>query len=99
MNIVPLQVAASQTLAVSLARQAAQIALRSNNGNLYFDLTLGGEYIVRSRICRDRQRLLLDAKYRGFKGDFTFIDTQGTDDPVYTGLGSRFLLVYLAEGE
>lgn len=99
MHLVPLQPVPNQTLTVNLARQAAQIALRQNGDALYFDLTLNGSAIVRTRICRDRQRLLLSTQYRGFQGDFAFVDTQGTDDPTYTGLGSRFLLVYLAAGE
>jgi hypothetical protein len=33
--------------------------------------------------------------YLGFIGDLSFTDTQGTSDPVYTGLGSRFVLLYL----
>lgn len=102
MLIVPLQTAPNQTLAVTLARQAAQVALRQNGGALYFDLRVGDAYIVRTRICRDRQRLLLDAQYRGFVGDFAFIDTQGESDPEYTGLGdvsARYQLIYLAAGE
>lgn len=99
MKLVPLQAVSNQTLAVTLARQPTQIAVRQNGGNVYFDLLLKGQYIVRTRIVRDRQRLLLDAKYRGFAGDFMFVDMEGTDDPVYTGLGSRFQLVYLAAGE
>lgn len=96
---VPLQPVPNQTLAVTLARQSTQIAVRQNGGSIYFDLSLNGQYIVRTRICRDRQRLLLDAQYRGFKGDFIFADTQGTSDPQFSGLGSRYQLVYLAEGE
>lgn len=99
MMIVPIQPVPNQTLSVTLARQAAQIAIRQNGGNLYFDLLLNDAYIVRTRICRDRQRLLIDAKYRGFKGDFAFVDTQGTEDPQYAGLGSRYVLYYLAENE
>lgn len=99
MIIVPLQAVPNQTLAITLARQAAQIAVRQNGDNVYFDLKLGDEYIVRTRICRDRQRLLLDVRYRGFVGDFSFVDTQGTDDPDFAGLGSRWLLVYLGVGE
>jgi hypothetical protein len=98
-KLVPLQAISSQTLAITLARQPTQIAVRQNNGKLFFDLSIGGSYIVRTRICRNRQRLLLDVKYRGFQGDFMFVDTQGTDDPVYTGLATRFALVYLAAGE
>lgn len=99
---IPLQAVPNQTLAVTLARQSVQIALRQNGSNMYFDLLVANEYIVRSRICRDRQRLLLDAKYHGFVGDFAFIDTQGSEEPFYTGLGgntARFQMVYLEAGE
>lgn len=96
---IPLQVAPNQTLAVTLARQVVQIALRQNGINLYFDLLLNNEYVVRARICRDRQRLLLDAQYRGFAGDFAFVDTQGIDDPNFGGLGARFQFLYLPVGE
>lgn len=96
---VPLTAVPSQTLAITLAQQSAQIAVRQIGGNLYFDLQLNTGYIVRTRICRDRQRLLVDAGYRGFVGDFFFQDTQGTDDPQYTGLGSRWVLLYLEAGE
>jgi hypothetical protein len=52
-----------------------------------------------NRIIRDRQRLLVDAGYRGFIGDFAMIDTQGRADPVYSGLGGRYQLVYFDAGE
>lgn len=99
---IPLQAVPNQTLAITLDRQPAQIALRQNGNNLYLDLILNSSYVVRTRICRDRQRLLLDAQYRGFVGDFVFIDTQGTDNPTFRGLGgvgSRYQLIYLAVGE
>lgn len=96
---IPLQAVPSQTLSVTLAQQPAQIALRQNGKNIYFDLLNGESYVVRSRICRDRQRLLLDSSYRGFVGDFVFVDTQGISNPTFSGLGSRFVLVYLAPGE
>lgn len=96
---IPLQPVPIQTLAVMLARQSCQIALRQNGGNLYFDLQVNGVDIIRTRICRDRQRLLLDAHYRGVVGEFAFVDTQGTDNPQFAGLGSRYQLVYLPVGE
>lgn len=102
MILIPVQATSNQTLAVTLASQAMQIALRQNGNNLYFDLLVDGAYIVRTRICRDRQRLLLDAQYKGFLGDFVFVDTQGNDNPTYTGLGgegSRFQFIYLEAGE
>ena len=63
--------------------------------HLYLDLLLDGEPIVTTRICSNTTRLLQDAGYLGFVGDFTFVDTQGDDDPQYSGLGARWQLIYL----
>lgn len=97
---IPLQPVPIQTLAVTVARQAAQIQLRQqSDGSMYFSLTNANTSIVRTRIVRDRVRLLTDAGYRGFVGDFAIVDLQGTDDPVYTGLGTRFALYYIGADE
>lgn len=96
---IPLQPTANQTLAVTVARQNAQIALRQMGGFLFFSLTAGGVPIVTTRVCRDRARILLDARYQPFIGDFAFVDTQGTEDPHYEDLGARFRLYYLGAGE
>ena len=37
--------------------------------------------------------------YLGFVGELFFLDTQGSNDPVYTGLGSRYLLLYVFPSE
>lgn len=99
MQLIPLQAVPSQTLAVTLARQPAQIAVRQNGDALYFDLLVGDKAIIRSRICLDRARLLLGTAYRGFVGDFAFVDLQGRSNPNFTGLGSRYQLYYLGAGE
>jgi hypothetical protein len=41
-------------------------------------------------VCRD---------YLGFQGNIVFIDTQGTKNPEYSGLGTRYELIYMAPGE
>lgn len=99
MILIPTQAVPNQTFSVNLAGQAAQIALRQNGDSIYFDLSVSGAPIVSTRICRDRQRLLLDARYRGFVGDFAFVDTQGTDDPFFTQLGSRYQFYYIGADE
>lgn len=99
MKRVPLQAVASQTLAVTLAGQACEIALRTNGGNMYFDLTAGGVSIVRSRIVRNKQLLLLDARYQPFLGDFLFNDTQGDTQPNFAGLDTRYVLYYVGVAE
>lgn len=85
----------NQTLSVILAQQNAQIALRQNGAYMYLDLAVDGIPIVTTRLCLDRQRLLLDVEYRGFVGDLEFFDVQGDQRPNYTGIGTRFFLMYL----
>lgn len=91
MLVVPLEAVPNQTVNVTLANQAAKITVRTIGTELYFSL----DGVVTNRICRDRQRLLVDAGYRGFRGEFEFRDTQGANDPVWVGLGARYQLVYL----
>lgn len=95
---IPLQPVPNQTLAVTLARQPAQIAVRQNGDSIYIDVSVNRNSVVRGRICRDRQRLLLDAHYRGFAGELAFVDTQGKTDPQWQGLGTRYVLYYIEAG-
>lgn len=96
---VPLAAVANQTLAVVLGGQACQIALRQNGPNMYFDLRVSNVDIVLARICRNKQLLLLDVKYRGFIGDFIFNDTLGDTQPYFSGLDSRYRLYYVEPGD
>lgn len=92
---VPLAAVPDQTLSIVLANQDCQMALRQNGANMYFDLVVSGAPVVTARIVRNKQRLLLDAQYHGFVGDFVFNDTQGDTQPTYKGLNTRYLLYYL----
>lgn len=94
MKTIPLGAVPGQTLSVSLAGQAARIELQTRRGNLYMTLTNAGFPVVTNKLCRNEQRLLLDAQYQGFVGDFAFVDTQGDTDPEYAGLGLRYFLLY-----
>ena len=99
MLLIPLEAVPSQTLSITLAGQACSIAVRDNNVNLYLDLRVSNRPIVVGKICRNRQRLLIGLGYRGFIGDFVFVDSQGDEQPAYAGLGSRWQLYYLGAGE
>lgn len=100
---VPLAAVPSQTFSINLGSQACQIELRTlgldADAMLYFSLSVGATPIVKTRICRNVQRLLEDAQYQGFQGDFMFVDTQGDTDPAYAGLGSRYQLLYVLPSE
>jgi len=99
MLLVPLQATPSQTLSIKLGGQSCAIALRTNGPNLYFDLRKDNSPIIVGSICRNRQRLLVGLGYRGFIGDFVFVDSQGDEQPVYSGLGTRWNLYYLGADE
>ncbi|WP_311271088.1 phage baseplate plug protein [Sphingobium sp. WCS2017Hpa-17] len=92
-STIPLAALASQIVAISLANQAARVQVYQKRTGLYLDLYLNDEPVVTGVLCRDRVWLIRDA-YRGFSGDLCFVDTQGLSDPDYTGLGSRFVLVW-----
>ena len=62
---------------------------------IFMDVLLAGVPIRTCLQAVNLQRLLATAQYLGFVGDFVFVDTQGSADPIYSGLGSRFQLIYL----
>lgn len=92
---VPLAAVPSQTLAIILAGQNCNLAVYTESTGIYMDVTVNGKTIATTRILRDGARVLQDEQYQTFVGDFVMVDTQGELDPVYTGLGGRWQLVYL----
>jgi len=106
MQLVPLTAVPSQLVQANLNWQSVSIAVYQLGmapvTDLYCDLTSNGAPIVTCRKCRAFSGsatdaapfLLLDSAYRGFQGDFLFIDSEGDEDPQYSGLGSRWQLIY-----
>jgi len=94
MQVIPLSATPSQSLSVVLAGQDCKINVYQRSTGIYLDLLVSNVPIIQGNLCRDRSLMVRDS-YLGFVGDLAFTDTQGLDDPVYSGLGSRFLLVYL----
>jgi len=94
MQIVPLQPLPSQTLTVNLANQVCQIAVYQKMSGLYMNLSVNNVLIIGGVLCENLNRIVRSL-YLGFIGDFCFIDNQGSADPDFTGLGTRFSLAYL----
>lgn len=94
MLIVPVQAVPNQTLSILLANQACQITLSTRFFGLYMDLAVSNIPILSGVICQNLNPIVR-YDYLGFIGDFWFADTEGADDPIFSGLGSRFLLQYL----
>lgn len=91
---IPIQATPSQSLSSVLGGQNCQINIYQKSTGMFLDLFVSNSPIILSTICLDRVKMVRET-YLGFIGDLVFADTQGTSDPFYTGLGSRFVLLYL----
>ena len=98
MLIVPIKPLPNQTLQVQLAGQAVSLNIYQLAYGLFVDVLLNNAPVINGVIAQNLNRIVRSL-YLGLVGDFVFVDTQGDEDPVYTGLGSRFLLVYLEESD
>ena len=96
---IPLQPVASQRIAIVLAGQNCQLSVYAKADSMYVDLTVDDVPVLRTHAARNRIRLLLAAGYFGFAGDLVFVDTQGDEQPAFTGLGTRWFLLYLPVSE
>lgn len=94
MQAVPVQAVPSQTIGASLGGQQVTLNLYQKSTGLFMDVLVAGVPIVVGVICLNLNRIVRSV-YLGFIGDFAFYDTQGSSDPVSTGLGTRYGLIYL----
>lgn len=103
MQIVPLRAIPNQQVQSQLNGQACTLNVYQQAFGLYVDVYLGSQLIVAGVIAENLNRIVRGSvaaiSEPGFVGDFSFLDLQGADDPVYTGLGSRWVLLYLLPGE
>ena len=112
MQIIPLTDTFSQQLNVQLAGQNVQLNIYQKKytnsvtqlggapliQSMFCDVYVNGAQIIGGVICENLNRIVRDV-YLGLIGDFVFFDTQGTNDPISPGLGSRFLLYYLTTSD
>lgn len=84
----------AQSFSAVLGGQNCQISVYQKSTGVFVDIAINNSRIISGKICLDRVKLVRQA-YLGFVGDLFFADTQGVSDPVYTGFGTRYQLVYL----
>lgn len=97
MQEIPIQPVANQTFQVQLGGQACIFEVYQLAYGLFANMSSNGGPVLTGQICQNQNRLVRGA-YLGFVGNLTFVDLQGganPTDPVYTGLGSRYRLIYL----
>jgi hypothetical protein len=98
MQEIPVRPVPSQTLQVVLDRQNVQILIYQKPQGLFVDTNVNGEDVATGIIAREAVPLI-SKTYSGFQGGLYFIDSQAADDPNYSGLGSRWRLIYLTADE
>lgn len=98
MLFVPLQAIPNQSVLVQLNGQNCQINAYQKMFGLFLDLLVNNELIIGGQLCENLV-LIVRSAYLGFSGDIGFFDSQGSTDPTYTGLGTRYFLTYLFPSE
>lgn len=93
---IPLVAVPSQTLSVQLGEQSCRINVRQRRTGIFVDLYVQDVAICEGVKAIDR-KYVVRAPYTGFVGDLFFVDMQGTDDPYFDGLGSRWQLAWDSE--
>lgn len=88
----------SQVIGVQLAGQNCRIDIRTTTQGLFASVYVDDALVIGGVACRNMTKIVRE-RYRGFVGDLMFQDTQGAEDPIYPGLGSRWVLCYLESGD
>lgn len=99
MLIVPLQPVPSQKVITTLAGQTVALNVYQRRYGLFIDVYVANVLEIGAVICQNLNRIIRSRYLNveaGFEGDFAFFDTQGNDDPLFTGLGERFKLAWLS---
>ncbi|MBF0858159.1 hypothetical protein HKD24_02895 [Gluconobacter sp. LMG 31484] len=94
---IPLAATASQTLNVILNQQLVRLDVYQRSTGLYMNVWINDAQVVAGAICQNLNPVV-HADYLGLGGDFMFVDTQGSDDPAYDGLGARYVLTFVETG-
>lgn len=92
-STIPLVATPSQTLSVQLGTQSCRIDVRQRRTGLFVDLYIQDVPVFQGVLALDRNRLVRN-EYLDFEGDLFFVDTEGTTDPTYSGLGGRYLFLW-----
>lgn len=92
----------SQIFNVMLEGASCTIKLHQRTTGLYMDLWVNEVLAFAGVLCLNATKIVRYDYIRaesGFKGELFFADMQGTNDPEYSELGTRYNLYYLASDE
>ena len=98
MKEIPLTSIPSQEFNVILGGQHCTISLYWRQVRLYLDLMADSHVICRGAICQNKAEIV-QSRTQGFKGSLYFLDLEGDRPPHWERLNTRYVLLYLEEGE
>ncbi|WP_369788307.1 hypothetical protein [Rouxiella sp. WC2420] len=87
-----------QSLTAVINGQSCRIDLAQRSTGLFMDLYLNENPVFQGVICLNCN-WMVRYPYLGFSGDLFFADMEGSDDPDWMGLGTRFKLFYMTDEE
>ncbi|WP_291365368.1 hypothetical protein [Acetobacter sp. UBA5411] len=90
---IPLNATPRQSVTVPLSGSSVELEIYQLSTGLFMDVYLSGTLTIAGVLCQDRTWIIRKSCY-GFPGDLSFVDTQGSSDPDYTGLTDRYVLIY-----
>lgn len=96
--VVPVSAIPAQSFSVTLNGQSCTIRITQRTTGMFLDLLVANVLVIGSVLCLNRTRIVRDA-YLGFVGDLFFVDTQGDEDPYYSNLGDRYIILYADQSE
>lgn len=95
---IPLQATPGQTMQILLGGQPCTLSVYQRASALYCDCRVGEAVAWRGRLCRNMVNLCSFA-HESFSGALFFVDMEGFVDPHFSGLGSRWRLMYTGPDE
>lgn len=102
MQLISISAEKSQTFPITLDGVACTIKVNQRSSGLFMDLWVGDSAVCLGVLCLNANKIVRYDYLRsatGFSGDLFFIDNQGSDDPEYSELGTRYLLYYVTNDE
>jgi hypothetical protein len=94
---VPLSALPSQELSLVLGNQDVTVRVLTRGDYLYLDVLKESTPVIQGQLIVTNQNLL-PSGLADFIGNFQVVDINGNSDPVYTGLGTQYRLLYSDEG-
>lgn len=88
MKVIPIKPDPNQSLFVRLGDYNYSLEIITRRGCQYITVAVNSATLVRNRALRS---------FAPIEGDLVLVDTQGSDDPTWEHLGSRFKLVCMRD--